>query len=250
MDAIRKFLLQGRYVTLFCRIEKLPSAPPDIYHKDGWINTKAHPDVQQVQQTTDGIFRIWRRIDDKGNQEQIIEAVRSQLEYFQATYPDEDIQPFIDGQIETIRELEDELFPNHNRGNINHYNGYKNLQAYKSALTTLPSTPPPPQPIIENPFSVLEWATVFYYADGTKLLTEGGTITSRLEEFMSKHQINTTINNIRTKYYEAMKRINKRNDYPIDKLKSIIPFLTENYPQTVNKVLSDIEILESLDPDY
>lgn len=110
--------------------------------------------------------------------------------------------------------------------------------------------PLPPQPIVESPFSVLEWATIFYYADQTKLLTESRFIKTRLKQFMSKHQINTTFDNFRTKYYEAKRRINEKNDYPISKLKLIIPFLKENYKQTVIKVESDIFILEENRSEY
>lgn len=105
-------------------------------------------------------------------------------------------------------------------------------------------------PPTENLFSVLEWATIFYYADETKLLTESRLIKTRLEQFMSKHQINTTFDNFKTKYYEAKKRINEKNDYPINKLELIIPFLKENYKQTVTKVENDITFLEENKLEY
>lgn len=107
----------------------------------------------------------------------------------------------------------------------------------------------PPQPIIESPFSALEWATIFYYADETKLLTESRLIKTRMEQFMSKHQVNTTFDNFKVKYYEARKRINEKNDYPISKLKLIIPFLKENYKQTVTRVENDIFFLEENRPE-
>jgi hypothetical protein len=107
-----------------------------------------------------------------------------------------------------------------------------------------------PQPIVESPFSVLEWATIFYYADETKLLSESRLIKTRLEQFMSKHQINTTPVNFKNSYYEAKRRINKKNDYPINKLELIIPFLKENYKQTVTKVENDIIFLEENKPEY
>jgi len=102
----------------------------------------------------------------------------------------------------------------------------------------------PPQPIIENHFSVLEWATIFYYADEAKLLNESRLIKTRMEKFMSKHQINTTFDNFKTKYYEAKKRLNEKRDYPINKLELIIPFLKENYKQTVMTVKNDIDYLK------
>lgn len=99
-------------------------------------------------------------------------------------------------------------------------------------------------------FTVLEWATIFYYADESKLLTESRFIKTRLEQFMSKHQINTTFDNFKTKYYEAKKRINEKNDYPINKLELIIPFLKENYKQTVTKVENEIFFLKENKPEY
>lgn len=108
----------------------------------------------------------------------------------------------------------------------------------------------PPQPIVESPFSVLEWATIFYFADETKLLTESRLIKKRMEQFMNKHQIDTTFDNFKTKYYEAKKRINEKNDYPINKLELIIPFLKENYKQTVTKVENEIIYLKENKPEY
>ncbi|HPW67728.1 MAG TPA: hypothetical protein PLS84_11700 [Salinivirgaceae bacterium] len=125
------------------------------------------------------------------------------------------------------------------------------LSILKAFKKTQPNIEPlPPQPIVEGYFSVLEWATIFYYADETKLLTESRLIKTRLEQFMSKHQINTTFDNFKTKYYEAKKRINEKNDYPINKLELIIPFLEENYKQTVTKVYNDITFLKENKPEY
>lgn len=101
-----------------------------------------------------------------------------------------------------------------------------------------------PESIVRNPFSVLQWGAIFYYADETKLLPETPTIKERMEQFMAKHQINTTFNNFKTKYYEAKRRINETDDYPIGKLELTIPFLKENYNRTVNFVDSDITLLK------
>ena len=108
----------------------------------------------------------------------------------------------------------------------------------------------PPLSIAESPFSVLEWATIFYYADETKLLPESRTIKARIEQFMNKWQIDASPKSFRNQYYEAKKRINEKNDFPIDKLNLIIPFLKENYKQTVIKVQNDIIYLEENKPEY
>ena len=93
-------------------------------------------------------------------------------------------------------------------------------------------------------FSVIEWATIFYYADETKLLPYGKYTKNRMELFIVTHGIGTTFSNLKTSYYEAMKRINEKMDYPINKLELIIPFIKENYNQAVTKVENDIIFLK------
>lgn len=100
------------------------------------------------------------------------------------------------------------------------------------------------KPDSKKSFSALQWATIFYYADETKLTANSEMIKTRMESFMSKHKVDTTFNNFKSKYYAAKKRINDMNDYPIKMLKSIIPFLKENYNQTICKVENDILFLE------
>ncbi len=102
----------------------------------------------------------------------------------------------------------------------------------------------------DNLFSALEWATIFYYADETKLLPNSKYIKNRMEQFIIKHGIGTTPSNLKTSYYDAKKRINEKNDYPIYKLELIIPFLEENYNQTVTKVVNDITIIKENRSDY
>jgi len=102
----------------------------------------------------------------------------------------------------------------------------------------------------QSQFSVLEWASIFYYADTPKLLPNSRTVKGRLEQFMKKHQIGTTFDTFKNKYYEAKRRINNKNNYPINKLNLIIPFLKENYPQAVTKVENDISFLQSEQPEH
>lgn len=99
-------------------------------------------------------------------------------------------------------------------------------------------------------FSILEWASIFFYADTTKLLSNDPTIKTRIEKFMGKYKIETSFENFKNSYSEAKRRINKIQNFPIKKLKCIIPFLNENYPQAVAKVENDITFLEENTPDY
>jgi hypothetical protein len=52
------------------------------------------------------------------------------------------------------------------------------------------------------------------------------------------------------KYYDAKKRINKKNDYPISKLEKIIPFLEKNYEDVIPRLKNDIIFLRDEQLDY
>lgn len=101
----------------------------------------------------------------------------------------------------------------------------------------------------DNLFSVLEWTSIFYYANETKLLPESRFIKTRMKQFMSNHNINTTFVYFKNTYYKAINKINKINDYPIEKLELILPFVKENYSQAVTKIENDIIFLNENQPD-
>lgn len=104
--------------------------------------------------------------------------------------------------------------------------------------------------ISNNSFSVLEWAAAFYYANDSELISTNSFIKDRMIEFMKNHSIGTTFKNFKAKYYEARNRITKKNDFPIFKLKLIIPFMNENYKKSVSRIESDMKILTEELPDY
>lgn len=122
-------------------------------------------------------------------------------------------------------------------GTTNYREYFISLKNRMLDLKTVPSQ--------QNQFSVLEWATIFYYANETKLLPESKAIKNRWEQFMKKHNINTTSDTFKKNYYDAKKRINEKKNYPIDKLNLIIPFIMENYSQAVSKVSKDISFLQN-----
>ncbi|MCO4819370.1 MAG: hypothetical protein KC517_07080 [Bacteroidetes bacterium] len=101
----------------------------------------------------------------------------------------------------------------------------------------------------QHDFSVLEWATIFYYADEKKLLSKHRSKKARMEEFMRDYGLSTTIAHFKTSYYDARNRINKTNDYPISKLESIIDFLKDNFSSTVKIVEKDRNFLKNELPD-
>ncbi len=117
------------------------------------------------------------------------------------------------------------------------------FKALNQLLEYLQSETPASTPN-NSPFSALEWATIFYYANTTKLLPDAKTTTEKMAAFMKVHGVETTPGNFKTKFYEASRRINKKMDYPIDKLESITPFLADTYPETVTKIENDKEFLE------
>lgn len=106
------------------------------------------------------------------------------------------------------------------------------------------------KPKQDSHFSVLEWATIFYYANETKLLPENKFLKNRMEQFMDFHKIPTTFESFKSKYHTAKNRINKNNNYPIDKLELITPFLEKNYKQAVTLIDRDIDFLLSEKSEY
>lgn len=100
-------------------------------------------------------------------------------------------------------------------------------------------------------FSVLEWATIFYYALEAKQLDGNSAVVKNIKNFMTAHKIPTkTFKAFRSRYYDAKKRINKTNDYPIAKLEKIKPFLQTNYNQSVTLLENEILFLKEEQSDY
>lgn len=95
-----------------------------------------------------------------------------------------------------------------------------------------------------NQFSVLQWATIFYYVDETGFSTSSYTKINRMEKFMKEQSINTTLNNFKKSYYDAIERINKKRDYPLRKLEPLIPYLEDNFPDKVGLIERDFQFLE------
>lgn len=94
----------------------------------------------------------------------------------------------------------------------------------------------------ENGFSVTEWASIFYYAVGRYL--KKGEVTQRLSEFMKEFDVPTTPENFRNNFYEVRKRISENNDYQIEKLQKIIPFMKDHYKQAVPIIKNDIDFFK------
>lgn len=98
----------------------------------------------------------------------------------------------------------------------------------------------------DDEFSVMEWATIFYYADPQ----DGKSLKEKIATFMQQHSIQTTIDHFRNEFYSARKRINHDRNYPIEKLDKIKPFLDANYPNAAIKMLNDKEFLKNESTDY
>lgn len=104
----------------------------------------------------------------------------------------------------------------------------------------------------ENPFSVLEWATIFYYADSCKYFNQKNK-TENQSFFIDKHSITTSKKSFKNKVIEVSKAINNIQNYSIEKLNKILPFVKENYNKGVAKLENDKEFLKinnKNDTDY
>ncbi len=102
----------------------------------------------------------------------------------------------------------------------------------------------------KNTFSILEWTAIFYYALDSGLLAKEKNLIESFKKFIEKHQIKTTTKSFKSKYYQVKKRINHSNDFSIEKLEKIIPFLKEEYPKVVTKVENDIKYLKEENTSY
>lgn len=115
------------------------------------------------------------------------------------------------------------------------------LEAYKKALPIQDASKLKP----ESPFSALEWATIYYYAEAAQLVSDSPKLKERLIQFMEAHQVSTTLNSLTDKYYKAKNRINEKKDYPIENLHHITPFIRKHYKRAVTFIENDIQYLKS-----
>lgn len=95
---------------------------------------------------------------------------------------------------------------------------------------------------IETPkksqFSVLEWATIFYYADSCKYFNQKNMI-EKQAFFMKEHKITTSKKSFKNKVIGVKNTINKTHIYSIDKLNHILPFVKEKYSKGVTLIEND-----------
>ncbi len=227
--AIDTFKLKGN-VSKLIESAKLDNKKP-ICINDGWVifEPKEHSEKKkyfEVQEEFSTLLKIRKQLD-KFN---LLDTTTHQLSDWK------NIEQKINEFWNTLSTPTKELFLSN-----------KNTELFKIIKTF------PPQPIKEknnSQFSVLEWATIFYYANETNLLPETRTIKNRMEKFIQIHKIKTTLNHFNNNYYTAKNRIHDKNDYPIEKLKLILPFLSKNYKKSVVKVKNDIEFLRAEKTEY
>lgn len=90
--------------------------------------------------------------------------------------------------------------------------------------------------------SNFEWATIFYYAESANLIP-GRKKSDKAKEFFKTHGLTCSEKSFLNNIYTATKRLNKDNNYPLEKLNGILPIVTEYYPLLVVKITNDIEFL-------
>lgn len=129
------------------------------------------------------------------------------------------------------------------------------LEIKKVELKT-PQPPTPPKDeqgeVKESQFSVLEWATIFYYADSCKYFNQKNKAENQ-SFFIDKHSITTSKKSFKNKVIDANISINNIQNYSIEKLNKILPFVKENYSNGIAKIKNDKEYLKingKNDTDY
>ncbi len=101
---------------------------------------------------------------------------------------------------------------------------------------------PKKKSIQKGKFSALQWGAILYYAIDLER-DPNSNLEEAIPKYISENNIQQTFQSIRNNYYSASNRINKKNDYPVNKLEQILPFIKEKYPKALQKVKSDITIL-------
>ena len=71
-----------------------------------------------------------------------------------------------------------------------------------------------------------------------------------MTDFMREYQIRTSFNYFKGRYYNAKKRINETHDYPIKKLRFVMPFIKKTYKLALTNIENDIFFLEEESKEY
>lgn len=95
----------------------------------------------------------------------------------------------------------------------------------------------------KSDFSVMEWATIFYYAYEIKAIPKKRTKKEAIEGFIEEKKIDTTFKNFKVSLSEVNTRLNTSCDYPIEKLKKITPYMKEHFPLTIHQINDHIYFL-------
>ena len=109
----------------------------------------------------------------------------------------------------------------------------------------------PSKTLEKSSFSVLEWATVFYYADGTKYLNES-TISAKIKEFQKKHNIDYSNDSFYNKYNTVKKRVSGDEQCGVKELSNMVEILHKiqqfmhlNYNKCCHQMMNDIDFINA-----
>ncbi|MGV8139483.1 MAG: hypothetical protein AB2L20_30165 [Mangrovibacterium sp.] len=92
-------------------------------------------------------------------------------------------------------------------------------------------------------FSIPQWAAIYYYVE--KLLPSTHLRKDKMQQFIDQNNIDTTFKSFKSNVSQTFVRINRKNDFPIEKLRGIIPFIKEKYgSEIVSKILNDIDYIK------
>lgn len=150
-DPRRKLFLRDQYALLFMDIERYDTRPEHIISKDDLINTLDHPDVNKVTTFDNKEYFVFRQVENKRDQANLTKIIINQLDFFLKETPDHNKELFIALRGVLIRDIIEELFPNHYQpNNILHLRHFNNLKAYQEAMYVLHYNPLEAYDIVES----------------------------------------------------------------------------------------------------
>lgn len=147
-----------------------------------------------------------------------------------------------------LKKLQETTVYYYKKGNLT----FKNIELFEQIIKELHNNEQEPQQARGkySHLTSLQWGAVFYFVETTNLLPESKTKQTALKAFKERHKINQSFNTFRNDYYLAKRQLHKHNNYDVENLKEIIPFLKEHYSKTVARVESDITLLQEYKDEY
>lgn len=93
-------------------------------------------------------------------------------------------------------------------------------------------------------YTALQWGAIIHYTQQKELELQRKTVDDILSDFKNKHNIQIKESTLRTRYYEAAKKIKNTFDYKSVLLEETIPFFNEHYKHLTGTIENEVKYLK------